>query len=184
MAACIGKFAKVIRDGKMILVQEKTLVAGDIAIVEAGDIVPADMLVIEAENLRVDCSSLTGSEDVEFKSHKLSSMDPLETENLIFYGTRCVEGYGKGVVFSTGDRTAMASVIKLTTALQLTETSLLREVKHFVSMRMYVALSIGIIVISICLVLKFFWLKVLTLVLVLWLSNMPERLLNIVTLTE
>ena len=52
--------AKVIRDGKLVVMPSKELVPGDIVIIETGDYVPADLRIIEATNLKAQEASLTG----------------------------------------------------------------------------------------------------------------------------
>jgi len=52
--------AKVMRDGKLIVVPSKELVPGDIIILETGDYIPADLRIIEAVNLKSQEAALTG----------------------------------------------------------------------------------------------------------------------------
>ena len=52
--------AKVIRNGKLQVVQSKDLVPGDIVVLETGDFIPADLRIIEAVNLKSQESALTG----------------------------------------------------------------------------------------------------------------------------
>ena len=49
--------AKVVRDGKLQVIQSKELVPGDIVILETGDYVPADLRIIEAVNLKIASST-------------------------------------------------------------------------------------------------------------------------------
>ena len=51
---------KVRRDGKVMEVPRRDIVVGDIILVETGDEVPADAVLMEAVNLQIDESSLTG----------------------------------------------------------------------------------------------------------------------------
>lgn len=51
---------KVRRDGKVMEVPRRDVVVGDIILVETGDEVPADAVLVEAVNLQIDESSLTG----------------------------------------------------------------------------------------------------------------------------
>lgn len=52
--------AKVLRNGKIDIVQSKDLVPGDVVILETGDYVPADIRIVEAINLKSQEASLTG----------------------------------------------------------------------------------------------------------------------------
>ena len=51
---------KVRRDGKVMEAPRRDVVVGDIILVETGDEVPADAVLVEAVNLQIDESSLTG----------------------------------------------------------------------------------------------------------------------------
>ena len=60
LAAMNSEKALVRRDGKLLRIETWELVPGDLVILENGDAVPADLRLLEAVNLRVDESSLTG----------------------------------------------------------------------------------------------------------------------------
>ena len=65
--------AKVLREGTIQQIESKKIVLGDIVLLETGDFVPADLRIIEAINLQVDESALTGeSVPVEKQAEKLS----------------------------------------------------------------------------------------------------------------
>lgn len=55
-----GPQALVIRDGKTIKISGRELVCGDIVLLSEGDRIPADISLLEASNLTVDESMLTG----------------------------------------------------------------------------------------------------------------------------
>ncbi|MER6595924.1 HAD-IC family P-type ATPase, partial [Micromonospora purpureochromogenes] len=52
--------ARVVRDGRDLMVPAAQVVRGDLVRVEAGDVVPADLLLTEASRLHLDESALTG----------------------------------------------------------------------------------------------------------------------------
>ncbi len=81
-------FSTVIRDGKEKDILSRDLVPGDIVILGSGERVPADCVVLEANELRVDESVLTG-ESVEVKK---SSEAEKEDANKLFMGTFIVRG--------------------------------------------------------------------------------------------
>lgn len=70
--------AKVIRDGKLVVMPSKELVPGDIVIIETGDYVPADLRIIEATNLKAQEASLTGESVPVEKILKPYQMKKLE----------------------------------------------------------------------------------------------------------
>jgi Mg2+-importing ATPase len=106
----------VLRGGKEKIIDKKYLVPGDIVILDTGDIVPADLRIIEARNLLVDESILTGeSEPVAKISEKLEreTNQIFEAKNILFSGTSIVSGKTKGVVISTGKETEVGKIGKL-----------------------------------------------------------------------
>ena len=105
--------AKVVREGEVQLVDARELVPGDIVLLEEGDKVPADLRLIEAEELEVDESPLTG-ESVPVEKDPRAVL-PTETQvyeraNMAFMGTYVVRGKGKGVVVATGMSTELGKI--------------------------------------------------------------------------
>lgn len=96
----------VIRDGEKIEIPIKNIVLGDTVLLSAGSMIPADLRIIEARDLYVGQSSLTGESDsvkknVETENEKLESI--IELDNICFMGTNVISGSAKGVVIKTGD---------------------------------------------------------------------------------
>jgi Mg2+-importing ATPase len=99
--------------GKQIEV--KLLVAGDIIFLSAGDMIPADVRLIEAKDLFLSQSTLTGESLPAEKHVELgdrNEKNPLELINLCFMGTAVVSGSGTAVVVETGGHTYLASLAK------------------------------------------------------------------------
>jgi len=106
----------VLRNGREKIIDKKYLVPGDVVILQTGDIIPADMRIIEAANLLVDESILTGeSEPVVKISGKLDkeTNQIFEAKNILFSGASIVSGKTKGVVVSTGKETEIGKIGKL-----------------------------------------------------------------------
>lgn len=96
--------AKVIRNGQKQVIPSKDIVPGDIVLIEAGDYIPSDGRIIEAHNLQVDESMLTGE---SLPVNKISN--PMDGElaigdqkNMVFASTICTYGRGSIIVTSTG----------------------------------------------------------------------------------
>ena len=111
----------VIRDGKEIQVPIKQITLGDIVVLSAGSMIPADLRVLEAKDLYVGQSSLTGESDAvrknvnsEITLDELDSISNLDT--ICFMGTNVISGSAKCVVIKTADSTYFGKVAHTITA--------------------------------------------------------------------
>ncbi|MBQ7880402.1 MAG: cation-translocating P-type ATPase, partial [Clostridia bacterium] len=121
--ACINELrksekttAKAFRDGVMQIVPTQDLVVGDIVCIEAGDIVPADMRLMESNNLKCDESKLTGESMSSTKdaNYICSSHTTLaERVNMAYSGSLVTNGKAKGIVVSVGNNTEIGKIAHL-----------------------------------------------------------------------
>lgn len=91
------------------------VVVGDIVYLAAGDMVPADIRLIQAKDLFVSQSALTGeSVAVEKTAHAIESglSSMAECPNLAFMGSNVVSGSAMGVTVATGDSTLFGEMAK------------------------------------------------------------------------
>ena len=106
--------AKVVRDGKVILIEACDLVVGDIVEIEEGDMIPADCRILESENFRCDESALTGESSSVKKRDAIVKKSVLaERENTAHFSTFCVAGRARCVVVATGMNTEMGKIADL-----------------------------------------------------------------------
>lgn len=108
--------AKVIRDAKLMEVDATQLVPGDILIVEEGDQVTADARLIHGDNVAAVEASLTGeAHAVDKKAARLDEENiPLgDRINMLYMGTTIVRGNGRAVVTATGSATQIGEVSSL-----------------------------------------------------------------------
>ncbi len=105
----------VLRNGIKQKILLKEVVVGDIILLSAGDMIPADLKVLEAKDLYVRQSSLTGESDAikkvtdtELKKEDMETISDLDT--ICFMGTNVISGSGKAVVIYTGENTYFASI--------------------------------------------------------------------------
>jgi len=121
--------AKVIRDGKEKIIDAKTIVPGDIVLLEIGDHVPADLRLIEISNLKVDESALTGESTAVYKStDSLLQQTPLaQQSNMAWMGTTVVNGWGKGVVVATGMQSEFGKIATMTQSVEHKPTHLQKK---------------------------------------------------------
>ncbi len=110
---------KTIRDGNIKVINSRELTIGDIVILEAGDRIPADGTFIDAANMVVDESLLTG-ESVGI------SKDTNKGKNEGYMGTIVLKGRGLLIVDSIGMETEMGKIANLLDNIE-EEKSPLRE---------------------------------------------------------
>jgi Ca2+-transporting ATPase len=113
----------VIRGNHMQQLSSTELVPGDLVLLEAGNMVPADLRLIEIHGLRIEESSLTGeSAAVDKYTEKIDEENiPLPDRlNMAFKGTLVTYGRGSGIVVATGMDTELGRIAGM---LQQKETS-------------------------------------------------------------
>ncbi|WFA09613.1 calcium-translocating P-type ATPase, SERCA-type [Tissierella sp. Yu-01] len=140
--------AKVIRNGYIDVVPAANLVPGDAVILEAGDIIPADMRLVESSNLTIDEASLTGeSVPVEKKCGAIIEEDVSlgDRENMAYMSTIVAYGRGKGIVTETGHNTEIG---KIATQIQSLDEDLTPLQKKLNQLGKY----LGIITIIVCVI--------------------------------
>lgn len=111
----VATTAVVIRNGKEVEVPVKNVTRGDIILLSAGSMIPADLRIIEAKDLYVGQSSLTGESDSVKKTVELENSDEevdsiADLNNICFMGTNVISGSAKGVVIKTGDSTYFGKI--------------------------------------------------------------------------
>lgn len=106
----------VLRDNMLKTITSRELVKGDIVILKAGDIVPADLYILEAHNLSVDESLLTGESTLVHKKEDVIATKNnkiTECHNLLFMTTAIMSGTGKGVVIKVGMETEVGKIASI-----------------------------------------------------------------------
>lgn len=138
--------SKVIRNGEVIIVAAKELVPGDIVVLDTGDYIPADLRIIEAVNLKVQESSLTGeSVPVEKDIKKINEEDIGigDRINMLFSSSLVTYGRGKGIVVETGMNTEVGKIAGMINNTQKQETPLQQKLNKL-------GKTLGIAALAIC----------------------------------
>ncbi|AHB41006.1 hypothetical protein P148_SR1C00001G0199 [candidate division SR1 bacterium RAAC1_SR1_1] len=110
-----GLKSKVLRDGKEHLIDSSELTIGDIILLDTGDKIPADARIIEAVNLEIQESILTGeSLSVAKHTQVLEKVGALgDIKNMVFSGTIVTKGRGKAVVCAIGMDTEIGKIAEM-----------------------------------------------------------------------
>ena len=102
---------KAVRGGSFQMIPKRDVVVGDILFVELGEELPADGEVLEAVNLQVDQSKLTGESDpvAKFPAGEQPATGGGETDtyppHLVLRGTPVVDGHGFIRITAVGNAT-------------------------------------------------------------------------------
>ncbi|XP_031954370.1 sodium/potassium-transporting ATPase subunit alpha-1 [Corvus cornix cornix] len=173
--------ALVVRNGEKMSINAEGVVVGDLVEVKGGDRIPADLRIISAHGCKVDNSSLTGESEPQTRSPDFSHENPLETRNIAFFSTNCVEGTARGIVISTGDRTVMGRIASLASGLEGGKTPIAVEIEHFIHLITGVAVFLGVSFFILSLILEYTWLEAVIFLIGIIVANVPEGLLATVT---
>ncbi|GEK29075.1 HAD-IC family P-type ATPase [Furfurilactobacillus siliginis] len=139
--------ATVIRGGTRIDVSATQLVVGDVVYLEAGDNVPADMRILDADNLRIQESALTGEADSVLKNFApLTDLKtPLaERTNMAYASTAVTNGSATGLVVATGHATELGQIADDVTDVKQTKTPLMRELDGLGTWVSYVIIGVAV----------------------------------------
>lgn len=125
--------AKVIRDGKKVIIPTFMLVPGDVVVMERGYKVPADLRLCELKNLQAQEAILTGeSLPVEKNIAAVSEQSSIsERYSMLYSGTLVTDGSGLGVVVATGINTEVGKISQALSEVESITTPLLSQMNKF-----------------------------------------------------
>ena len=140
--------SKVLRNGKVEVVQSKELVPGDVVVLDTGDYVPADLRIIESVNLKSQEASLTGESVPVDKNDEVIADEKVgigDRANMLFSSSLITYGRGKGVVVETGMNTEVGKIAKIINDTEGTATPLQIKLNKL-------GKTLGIAALAICIV--------------------------------
>ncbi|PIG94532.1 cation-translocating P-type ATPase [Gloeocapsopsis sp. IPPAS B-1203] len=118
---------RTIRDGKIVEVEAKELVPGDVVLLEAGVQLAADGRLIEEQNLQVREAALTGEAQAAEKQADIQLEEDTgigDRVNMVFQGTEVVQGRAKVVVTGTGMQTELGRIATMIQSVESEPTPL------------------------------------------------------------
>jgi len=179
----IPPMVSCVRDGKVVTLEAKLLVPGDVVVCNTGEKLPADVRIVSYTNFKCDQSSLTGEPDAIKKNDKIGTEKPLEATNIAFFGTMVAEGDAKGFVVLTGDDTVMGHIAALASGVEADDTPIAKEIHHFIMLISALAIFLGITFFIVAITTAFDLVKSLVFGIGIIVANVPEGLLATVTVS-
>jgi magnesium-transporting ATPase (P-type) len=136
-----------LRDGSAVTVPARTLVSGDVVLLEAGDRVPADLRLFAVREVQADEAALTGESVPVAKQ-----VDPIDRDYaapgdqacMMFSGTFQVRGSSRGLVVETAERTEFGKIAAMVTQTATALTPLQRRISDFTRTLIRAILAIGL----------------------------------------
>ena len=173
----------VLRAGKPHEVLREVVVPGDVLLLEEGEQIPADARLIQAAELRVDNSALTGESRPQRRSvEPIEGGLGLDSPNLVFAGTTVLSGRGRAVVYATGMKTEFGRIANLATSVSAGLTPLQQEIVRVTHVVALLSLAMGALFFAIGLASGLgVWVSAIFGIGII-VANVPEGLLPTVTL--
>ncbi len=125
--------AHIRRNGEWSEIGAEKIVPGDIVRLRSGDRVPADLRLIEAVNLRIEESALTGESVAVGKTGDPSPAGAGigDRFGMAYSGTMVSAGRGMGVVVATGEDTELGRINTMIADVEKLATPLTRQMNRF-----------------------------------------------------
>lgn len=178
--------SSVLREGKVVTIDAEELVVGDVLVLESGALITADARVIQASQLRVEESALTGeSEPVEKNPEYIAKADESlgDQVNMVFKGCTVSNGRGRAIVTATGMKTEMGKIAELLSDGNTQQTPLQKRLNQLGKRISLIALAAAAFVFAIGEIQGEPFLEMFMTAVSLAVAAVPETLMVIVTLT-
>ncbi|RLE45497.1 ATPase, partial [Candidatus Woesearchaeota archaeon] len=137
--------ARVIREGKEEIINAENIVPGDLLVLETGDKISADARLIKCHNLATQEAALTGESIPVKKEVTITEKDTpvADRKNMIFAGTIITNGHAKAIVTATGMKTEIGKIAGMIHETKSPPTPLQNKLRHLSAF-----LAIAVIVIA------------------------------------
>jgi P-type Ca2+ transporter type 2C len=177
--------ATVVREVEEREVPARDLVPGDVLLVQAGDRIPADARLVEAVNLKIEESALTGE---SLPVDKTSGPLPQDLElgdrtNMIWAGTAATYGRGRAVVAGTGMETEFGRIARMLESVEEGQTPLQQNLDRVGRLLALAGLAVVVLVMALGLMRGQPFVEMLISGIALAVAVVPEALPAVVTIS-
>ncbi len=177
---------RVVRDGEEHEIEAEDLVPGDLMMLEAGNSISADARLVQVSEMRVNNSALTGESEPQSRRSEALLLEKAalaDLSNLVFAGTSVASGSGRAVVYSTGMNTEIGKIAGLTQEVKEEPSPLQKEMGKITKILAVIATTLGVLFFVLgAFVMKMGESKALMFGIGIIVANVPEGLLPTVTL--
>jgi calcium-translocating P-type ATPase len=129
--AMVPQMANVLRDGHTQKINSKEIVVGDLVYLASGDKVPADGRCLEANQLTLDESMLTGESVTVLKPQIDNNNEISNNQQLCFAGTTVAKGRGLIQITATGLDTEIGKIASVVSRERQVKPPLLQRIEKF-----------------------------------------------------
>ena len=178
--------AHVMRDGRVQEIDAEQLVPGDILVLAEGDRIPADARLIEAMNLEVNESALTGESNPVAKQSEVITEENItigDKKNMVFMNTIITRGRGTAIVIETGMSSEIGLIAKSISEQKTPETPLQKKLDVVAKNLGFAALGVSAAVFGIGMLRGGEIIEMFTASVSLAVAAVPEGLPAVVTIT-
>ena len=177
--------ATVLRDGEHLHVKGEEIVVGDIVVLEAGDVVPADMRLLEVNTIKIEEAALTGEsvpveKDLVIPEGKDVGIG--DRSNMAFASTNVTYGRALGVVTATGMDTEVGKIAHMLANTEESKTPLQENQDALGKWLTIMILVIAVIIFGIGLIRGYEWTHMLLTAIAIAVAAIPEGLPAISTI--
>jgi len=137
--------SKVIRGSSMQKIDAEQLVPGDLLVLEAGDMVAADARLVQTYEMQFNESALTG-ESVPVEKHTglvEEEAATVDKNNMAFKGTAVTRGNGKAIVTATGMQTELGDISAMVSEEDEGKTPINRKLNSLTKKLIYLVLGMA-----------------------------------------
>ena len=177
--------ATVLRDGEHLHVKGEEIVVGDIVVLEAGDVVPADMRLLEVNTIKIEEAALTGESVPVEKDLIIPEGEDVgigDRSNMAFASTNVTYGRALGVVTATGMDTEVGKIAHMLANTEEGKTPLQENQDALGKWLTIMILVIAVIIFGIGLLRGYEWTHMLLTAIAIAVAAIPEGLPAISTI--
>ena len=177
--------ATVLRDGEHLHVKGEEIVVGDIVVLEAGDVVPADMRLLEVNTIKIEEAALTGESVPVEKDLIIPEGEDVgigDRSNMAFASTNVTYGRALGVVTATGMDTEVGKIAHMLANTEESKTPLQENQDALGKWLTIMILVIAVIIFGIGLIRGYEWTHMLLTAIAIAVAAIPEGLPAISTI--